>query len=130
MKLIMNRNGEFRCKWSSANGKCGADPVTAATYFYSCEIEASPTLDRNDFLLDQLDIDRYFQGRYPIDHQPRSCERIALNAVNDILRIIGTHMAAEHGASATDVIYRLKVSIGFDSRAVMTAEWTRPRGKR
>lgn len=131
-KLVMRRNGNFQCHWAHADGKCGADTNLSPKYFYECEIVAIPSLDQHDFLIDQLDIDKYFQTRYtPIDDYettyksvPKSCERIALNAITDISVLLNRHFQANHGSSMERIVTRLRVSIGFNSQAVMTAEWT------
>ena len=142
-KLIMRRSGEFQADWAHGGGKCGTETNLQTTYFYDCTVEARPSLDKNDFLIDQLDIDKYFQNRYKsrrpsdqflgytiIKHSPRSCERIALNAVNDIALMLNDHFMKHHDSPVGLIVTSLKVSIGFNQRAVMTAEWTPDKRRR
>jgi len=129
MKLTMNRRGNFRCNWSSADNKCGTGTELTPAYAYHCHIETADILDQHGFIIDQLEIDKYFQTKY-YGNQPawkttpaQSCEKIALNAVNDIKRMIENHMLSNHGMS---VIYRIAVTISLSdqsSPAQMTAEW-------
>lgn len=136
MKLIMKRNGNFKCNWRSADGKCGADTDLSPMYYYDCHIEAAADiLDSHGFIVDQLEIDRYFQQRYDgtpknfrqpdvcpdFNHHPQSCERIALNAVVELKQMIEKHLIKETGVAR---LHKVSVSIGFNNLAVMTAEWT------
>ena len=139
-KLIMRRSGTFLCRWNSTDGKCGTRDHLTPVYHYECVIEALPVLDQNGFLMDQLDIDKYFQNRYYGDqvptyslhnptgtpsHPPRSCEQIALNAINDITYLLRGHLNKTHGAmDVGSIVKSVRVSVGVDQQAVMTAEWT------
>lgn len=140
MKLTMKRNGEFTCHWINADGMCGVGTELNPRYRYECNIETGDILDKNDFIIDQLDVDRYFQQKYGkqfgvvvqpewdnrfgtfnyTKHRARSCERIALDAVTDIKNMVETHMLSHSGMS---VVYRIAVTISFGDQATMTAEW-------
>lgn len=123
MKLTMKRHGSFRCRWTSTNGKCGIGTDTTPIYTYACHIETADILDQNGFIYDQLQIDEYFQKKYNDgNYRPAlSCEKLAVNAVNDIKYMIESHMLKNSGLS---VIYKIAVTIGVDNgNASMTAEW-------
>jgi hypothetical protein len=119
MKLTMNRRGEFRCNWYDTTNKCGVGPETNPNYQYHCHIETADILDQNGFVFDQLKIDEYFQQKYRAIQSAKSCERLAVNACDDIKRMIENHMLMHSGMS---VIYRISVTIGLGP-AQMTAEW-------
>lgn len=123
MKLTMNRRGEFVCNWSDTNNKCGVGPETAPKYSYHCHIETADILGPHGFVFDQLKIDEYFQNKYNKQQSAKSCERLAVNACEDIKRMIENHMLGHSGMS---VIYRIVVTIGLGDHgpAQMTAEWT------
>ena len=137
MKLFMNRNGDFKCNWNSTENMCGTIENLNPIYSYACVIETGDILDTQDFVFDQLNVDKYFQEKYKEAvvhspsyrggnhitrrHAPRSCERIAIDAVNDIRRMLEKHMLS-HADLA--VIYRIAVTISFGPKhAAITAEW-------
>jgi len=134
MKLIMNRNGDFTCNWSSMDNMCGTIATLNPVYSYSCVIETGDILDKQDFVFDQLNVDKYFQDKYKAApypphtnsrdvrrHKPRSCERIAIDAVNNIREMLEKHML---GHADMSVIYRIAVTISFGPKhASITAEW-------
>lgn len=123
-KLTMRRDGTFKCDFIRTAGKCGSILEQCPEYYYECEIVAKPILDENDFLIDQLDIDEYFQKRYKCGHQPQSCERIALNAIDDIKFMLAGHLRFHQNRDIEQIVYSIRISIGFNSDIAMTAEWT------
>lgn len=121
MKLTMNRKGEFRCNWFSADNKCGTGSQLNPWYAYHCHIETADILDGHGFVFDQLEIDNYFKKKYGNVQAAKSCERIAVDGCNDIKHMIENHMLGHNGMS---VIYRIAVTIGTtDGPATLTAEW-------
>lgn len=145
MNLILKRAGAFHAQWESLDGVCGTAGDSTRNYTYECVIVAdAAVLDANGFIIDQLDVDAYFQNQYsgfksdsskpttnyngyntkyaskPILYKPLSCERIAIGAVNDILKLV-----KNHGCKVS----RLSVSIALASSQVasqvasMTCEW-------
>ena len=61
MKLILNRNGKFGYRWLSTDNMCGTIMTTEPVYNYACHIETADILDKHGFIMDQLDVDKYFQ---------------------------------------------------------------------
>lgn len=141
MNLILKRAGAFHAQWESLDGVCGTAGDSTRNYTYECVIVAdAAVLDANGFIIDQLDVDAYFQNQYsgfksdsskpttnyngyntkyaskPILYKPLSCERIAIGAVNDILKLV-----KNHGCKVS----RLSVPIALASSPVasMTCEW-------
>lgn len=128
MKLTLNRSGKFPCHWLSTDNMCGTIHTTEPIYSYNCIIETADILDKRGFVMDQLDVNNYFQKRYTQDKRGRqtkhaavSCEQIAINAVNEIKHMLESHFLKNSGIS---VIYRLAVTISFGpGDASITAEW-------
>jgi len=134
MKLIMKRVGKFECSWRNAENKCGVGEDLNPWYSYQCYIEAdSRILDAHGFIIDQLDVDKYFQDKYKFarnalgypSFQPaaKSCEQIALASVRDIKQMVENHM---HKTLGWSKLYCIRVTIGvlFNETATLTAEWT------
>lgn len=123
MKLTMDRRGQFRCNWTDTHGKCGIGTDTTPVYHYRCVIETADILDSNDFVFDQLKINEYFQKQYLYSQKPLSCERLAMNAVKHVKRMVENHMLGHNGMS---VVYKISVTISLEENgpAQMTAEWT------
>jgi len=124
MKFILKRGGQFKCHWSNYDGRCGTDKNPIQTYNFLCQIETSDKLDKNGFIVDQLDVNETFQKLfYPNPHPAKSCELIAMHALEAIRTLVYTH--------SPDIrIYRVAVSIsvptppGVIGEAAITAEWT------
>lgn len=135
MKLVLQRRGSFRCHWASTGSVCGVNVEPTPTYEYLCKIETGVVLDKNGFIIDQLDIDKYFKTKYSEGMDlgqriklfpPKSCELIALDAVTDIKRLVETHMMKTTGASH---LFKIAVTVRFGQDAQMTAEWTPEKSK-
>ena len=124
MKFILKRGGQFKCHWSNYDGRCGTDKNPIQTYNFLCQIETNDHLDKNGFIVDQLDVNETFQKLfYPDAHPAKSCELIALTAVHKIYDLI-------LNTSAKGIkIYRIAVSIsvptppGVIGEAAITAVW-------
>jgi hypothetical protein len=128
MKLKMVRKGTFQCYWKSTENMCGLSGSQAPSYNYVCEIECGPVLDKHGFLVDQLDVDKYFQEKYRkgFPQPARSCERTAMECLNDVKYMVETHMMKSWGYSD---IRRIAVTIFVNEVAAMTAEWSATDGK-
>lgn len=126
IKLKMVRRGSFRANWSTHENMCGIALSSNPTYNYVCEIECGTVLDKHGFMIDQLDVDSFFQTRYtysmrkPDGHKARSCEVMAIECCEDVKYMVESHMMKATGNSE---IHRIAVTIFFNETAAMTAEW-------
>lgn len=127
MKLKMIRRGRFECHWRTTENMCGITSSNTPSYNYVCEIECGPVLDQHGFMIDQLDVDKYFQTKWSAraggytGHIALSCEKMALACVDDVKYLVEAHMMKAAGFSE---IHRLSVTISFNETAAMTAEWS------
>lgn len=122
MRIILKRSGIFKCNWSTFDNRCGTDPKPEQTYKYACEVETGTGLDEHGFVIDQVAVNRIFQDMfYPEPHTARSCERIALKALDDISRLAVSNPAVD--------LYRITVGVGaippkgVVGDAMIYAEW-------
>lgn len=126
IKLKMVRRGSFRANWSTHENMCGIALSSNPAYNYVCEIECGTVLDKHGFMIDQLDVDRFFQTRYaystrePGGHKARSCEVMAIECCDEVKYMVESHMMRATGGSE---IHRIAVTIFFNDTAAMTAEW-------
>lgn len=78
--------------------------------FYRVELTCPSTiLDKNGFMVDQLDIDAMIQKRYSKMDKFMSCELLAIDCANAVRKMV-------------KVARRVKVTIGSGKLAFMTAE--------
>jgi len=111
MILRMRREGEFVANWSDVHTGCGTPKLGPNVYRYVCEIESTrESLDENGFILDNMEVDAYFQSVYSARVPAKSCERIAINAVEHIRRMLRDPL-------------RVAVTIYGSPQAGLTAEW-------
>lgn len=126
IKLKMVRRGNFKANWTTSENMCGVTVSPNPTYNYVCEIECGTILDEHGFMIDQLDVDRYFQVKFAASHQQPSgvkalsCERMAIICCSDVKYMVESHMMKATGGSE---IHRIAVTIFFNETAAMTAEW-------
>jgi hypothetical protein len=126
IKLKMVRRGSFKANWYNTQNMCGVTESKNPTYHYVCEIECGTVLDAQGFMIDQLDVDRFFQVRFaasqrsPMGQMALSCERMAIACCEDVKYMVESHMMQSTGASE---VHRIAVTISFNDTAAMTAEW-------
>jgi hypothetical protein len=126
MKLTLRRAGTFKANWRTGDGVCGHGEPGAQEYLFVCEIVSdSEFLDGDGFIIDQLEVNQVFQEEfYPAPRSPLSCEKMALNFVDLIRRLVMNHA----GVNAAD---RVTVGIGVipppgvRGEALISAEWVR-----
>ena len=118
----MVRRGTFRANWNTTENMCGITLSTNPTYNYICEIECGTVLDQHGFMIDQLDIDRYFRKKFETFNGVKalSCERMAIICCEDVKYMVESHMMKATGGSE---IHRIAVTIFFNETTAMTAEW-------
>jgi hypothetical protein len=111
VRLFMKRVGKFTV------GQCQDDTTQCGfkgtrTLDYRVVIEGSPEhLTPEGFLIDNFAIQRYFDDTYKVVTHFLSCERIALKAVADIRRMVGTGCKA------------VEVTVDGTGVAGLTAGW-------
>src|SRR5579859_7836789 len=126
IKLKMVRRGNFTANWKTTENMCGVTESHNPTYNYVCEIECGTILDEHGFMIDQLDVDRYFQVKFaasrrnPNGVNALSCERMAIICCDDVKYMVESHMMKATGGSE---VHRIAVTIFFNETAAMTAEW-------
>jgi hypothetical protein len=126
IKLKMVRRGSFAENGVTTENMCGVTQSSNPTYNYVCEIECGTILDSHGFMIDQLDVDRYFQVKFAASlKNPQgvtgiSCERMAIVCLEDVKYMVESHMMKSTGGSE---IHRIAVTIYFNDTAAMTAEW-------
>lgn len=110
----MRREGQFLAKWSREETKCGpaeAQPI----YQYACDIVAAPELNDSGFIIDNLEVHRYFLNTYGTRPLPAiSCERMAAHGVKSIKRMCETEGVT---------LISISVSVSGMTGAWLTAEW-------
>ena len=127
MKLILKRAGVFKANWADGDGACGHGDPGAQEYNFVCEIESdSRYLDKNGFIVDQLEVNNVFQTQfYPEPSNPLSCEEMALMFTQTIRYLTESHMRS------ADAVIRITVGVGaipppgVKGEALITAEWVR-----
>lgn len=79
--LTVNRTGEFTIAGCTDGPQCGS--MVSRNYKYHVAITGeSGDLDREGFIIDNIEIDRYFMDRYEgKEISATSCENIALVAL-------------------------------------------------
>lgn len=125
MNLCLKRKGNFLADWQSTKGMCGTprfDTDTYVQYNYECIIEADHSeLDSNGFLIDQLEVNKYFEVKYKTRKKAQSCERIAIEAVKEIADLLY--------ANGHRKVNRIAVTVAPTGveLASMTCEWEKKR---
>jgi hypothetical protein len=124
VRLTLKRSGTFKCHWSEYENRCGTNRDPIQEYKYECEIETNDGLDEHGFVVDQIAVNQTMQKLFfsgpDLPHTARSCERIAMAAVYEIVRLVG-HSVAEP--------YRVRVGVGVippknvKGEAMIYAEW-------
>lgn len=113
MILTLQRQGEFRV------GQCGDDTTQCGmrgtrTLHYDVSIRSTERqLNENGFIVDQLEIQRYFDTRYQVVPRFLSCEEIACEATKGLRKLVGPRRCNS-----------IKVTIAPGPNAGLTAEWS------
>lgn len=114
MTLKMVREGEFVAVWDDRDTGCGAPKVGPNVYRYVCEIDTDESnLDDRGFIIDNNDVHEYFEKRYRVPRQAKSCELMAMEAVKKLRGLMPNAQ-------------RIAVTIYGSAKAGLTAEWRKP----
>ena len=112
--LSLRRHARFTvhsCSGSRDN-QCGAANTTDFTY--TVVITTDPVVDEHGFIIDSLDVKRYFEEAFGnIQSDLPSCERMCMQAATDLAALVGRPCQ------------RVEVQIGTDALAGLSAVWVR-----
>ena len=91
MKLTLHRTGDFRVNDNAEDStQCGFRRGDRTVY-YDVVIESDNSmLDANGFVLDNNEVQHYFEREYAHVSEFKSCETIACKAIEDLREIMGT----------------------------------------
>jgi len=90
MKLTLHRTGDFlvgECKDDST--QCGFRRGDREVFFDVTIESDSAMLDASGFILDNNEVQHYFEREYAQVDEFKSCETIALKAIDDLRAIMG-----------------------------------------
>lgn len=114
MKLTLARRGIFRV------GECGDDTTqcglrgTRRLNYHVSITSTEKQLDRNGFIIDNNEIERYFYEKFARVDRFLSCEEIACQATMDLRKLVGARRCTA-----------VRVTIAPDGiPAGLTAEWS------
>lgn len=90
MKITLHRSGDFFVNDKAEDStQCGFRRGDRQVFF-DVYIESDTTMfDANGFVLDNNEVQHYFEREYNDVKEFKSCETIALKAVNDLRDIMG-----------------------------------------
>lgn len=115
--LSLRRHARFTvhsCSGSRDN-QCGAANTTDFTY--TVVITTDPVVDEHGFIIDSLDVKRYFEEAFGnIQGDLPSCERMCMQAATDLAALVG------------HTCRKVEVQIGTDALAGLSAVWVREAG--
>lgn len=112
MKLTLSRKGTFRVgECGDDTTQCGMRGTRKLHYFVSITSDEAQ-LDRRGFIVDNNEIQLYFDDEYRKVSRFLSCEEIACQSAKDLARLVGVERCAA-----------VKVSIAPGTHAGLTAEW-------
>lgn len=88
--LCIERTGKFKVRFSGDNStQCGIRGKTE-TLHYIVRIDGDPRhLTREGFIIDNMEIHRYFVEKYAAIGDFKSCEHIAMTACDDLRAMFG-----------------------------------------
>lgn len=109
----MRREGQFTARFNTRGNQCGTGGQQIYTYL--CEIEVGEKLDNRGFILDNYEVQGYFDRTYASDQPAQSCERIAQIAASHFADLL-----QRNGREAQ----RVSVTIRGSAFAGLTASWT------
>lgn len=90
MKLTLHRTGDFLVNDKAEDStQCGFTRGSRQVFFDVMIESDSQMLDGNGFVLDNNEVQHYFEREYAHVTEFHSCERIALKAIDDLREIMG-----------------------------------------
>lgn len=84
MIYILKRRGFFATRFTTSTNQCGSEGNQF--FHYRCTITTGPKLDKRGFVIDNIDIQRYFEQAYASPQPARSCEQMAKAACYELGR--------------------------------------------
>lgn len=117
MILKMKREGTFHANFRETAVNCGRGGQTIFQYRVEVECDED-VLDSRGFIMDNNDVQFYFDSTYRRKQDAVSCENIAMKACIELHRMIVKR----------ESVRRLAVTINGSAAAGLTAEWDRSMG--
>lgn len=112
--ITLRRRARFvvlSCRGSRDN-QCGSRGTSE--FEYEVRITTDPVISPEGFIIDSLEVKRYFEERFGnVDVLP-SCEVMAMRACEDLSALVG------------ETCQRIEVEVGTDALAGLSAVWERP----
>jgi len=112
MKMTLERNGSFMVNDKAEDhAQCGFRRGDRQVFFEVVIESDSACLDENGFILDNNEVQHYFDRTYSDVEVFQSCESIAIRAIDDLREIMGY-----------DRVFSIRCTIKPGTHAGITAE--------